>query len=182
MTHRAPSSTVSLNAYRAANPVFRCVTANCSEQAVVRCLHCGKTSCSRHALVDGYCVDCEMALSNVEVRGGWIGASIAAVGAITSMYTSGLALLPLTIIFGGVFALLGVWTTAVGRALARNSFKAKDKLAADELVLDGAEVNIAPRLGPVGASRPRRRRIGSGGHSAGAMPSVPMYQRTYGAG
>ena len=174
---------ISLNAYRAANPVHRCLTPNCSEIALVRCVRCGVTLCGRHAQVEGYCSDCSMALSNILARGGWVGSGVAVVGAVVSMYSSGLGMLALTVIFGGCFALLGVWTTAVGRALARNHFKRSNRFTADEVVLEGAEVEIAPNLpGPRGAVRRRRGVAGSGGHSAGATPRIPMYQRTYGAG
>ena len=150
---------------------------------MVRCLHCGVTSCSRHAHVSGYCVECEMKLSNIQARGGWVGTGLAVVGAVSSIYITGLDLLMLSIVFAGCFALLGVWTTAVGRALAKNHFKAGDRFSADEVVLDGATLEIAPRLpGPIGVARRRRNVAGSGGRSAGAMPTVPMYQRTYGVG
>lgn len=185
MTHKAASTatSVNLNAYRVANPVHRCLTANCSEVAMVRCLRCGSTGCSKHAQVSGYCVDCEMKLSNIQARGGWMGSGVAAVGAVSSLYVTGLNYLPLSVVLSACFILLGVWTAAMGRALAKNRFKAGDKFSAEEMMLEGASLEIAPRMaGPMGVFRRRRSVAGSGGRSAGAMPFVPMYQRTYGVG
>ncbi len=188
MTHNAlqigpPAPNTALALYRGARVLPRCLSARCEDEAVVRCLRCGKTYCSRHAFVDGYCADCEMVLSGVQARAGWSGAGIATVAGASAMFYTGLSNLLLTIVLGGCFALLAVWTTAIGRALARNRFRAGNRFSAHEMVLDGATMEIAPQMIDLNnALRGRRRVFGSSGHSAGATPTPPIWARTYGVG
>ncbi len=180
------SSSVTANttngAYRTSNPITRCDTRGCTEEAMVRCLRCGAPSCNMHVLGNSYCADCEMALSGREARAGWAAIGVAVATGASMMFASGLGNLPVTMTLGGCCTLLAVLAHTVGRAMARSHFRAGNRFSAEQRVLESAELSIAPQLGPRKRRGRKRRGAGSGGASPGATPTPPMWARTYGVG
>lgn len=171
------SLTTMPDAYRTAPLLSYCEL--CGVEAVARCLRCGRPYCSLHAPAAGdRCADCERAHRRVADRVSIGCTAIAAMLGVPSVVWAAWVSTPWAIGAAGV-AFLGGWClVALGLRVARGRFLAND--AGDYPLLAGADLSIAP-VGPGDGAATRRVR--SWVHRGrGELPSVPMYQRTYGVG
>jgi hypothetical protein len=152
----------------------------CGDEAVMRCLRCGQPFCGLHAPAAGdRCVDCERVYRRTANRVSLGCTSSALMIGVASVVTAAWVSVPWAIGAAGL-AFVGGWAlTALGLRVARGRFLVNE--AGDSPLLEGADFSIAPATEEDGAA-PRRRLGGWSPRSRGELPSVPMYQRTYGVG
>jgi hypothetical protein len=132
---------------------------------------CRRVFCAEHTTFIDRCAECDLRLSQVEHRGiriALIAGAVLAGGLVLSGMFLGLASL-LGWLFGCSF---------VGALWMRHQKRLLD-VRGGPLLLRGATVVIAPDAPNADPRLERSEGYGSG-HSAGAMPEVPMWQRTYG--
>lgn len=149
----------------------------CQEQAQTRCLCCGKTFCLLHSSSSRYCMSCE---GKIKVLGfgitAAVGLAVTAPAVILAML-AGVGFVLIAIFLALALVIVGL-LSGVGRWVALERLRTCSPEA--EALLEDVEILVAARTAEDSSiSRGRGRRSG---HSAGAMPSVPMYQRTYGVG
>lgn len=165
------------HAYRTAQLKSYCGL--CGALAVVRCLRCGQPFCALHAPgASERCVDCERVYRRTANRVS-LGCTVSALMfGVASVVTAAWVSVPWAVGAAGL-AFVGGWAlTALGLRVARGRFLAND--AGDSPLLEGADFTIAPATEEDGVARRRLR--GWSHRNRGELPSVPMYQRTYGVG
>jgi hypothetical protein len=171
-THELP------HAYRSAQLKSYCHL--CGSEAVARCLRCGLPFCGLHApKAQERCIDCERAHRRTANRVTLGCTSVALTIGVASVLAAAWVSVPWAIGAAGMTVMGGWFLNALGLRVARGRFLAND--AGDVPLLEGAELTIAPAGAEEGLVQLRRR--GGWNHrNRGELPSVPMYQRTYGVG
>ena len=161
--------------YRTSTIHYHCEV--CRERAQMRCLCCGRTFCLTHGPTNMHCPACEDRIKvggrQITALAGVIFTGIAVIIALTLQVD----LWAIWIMVASAVVLFSL-LAGIGRWIMLK--KIRTCPPGEEVILEEIEISIAARTAEDFKIRLGRRR--GSGHSAGALPTVPMYQRTYGAG
>lgn len=170
--------------YRSAMVEHYCAV--CQRPATYACPGCHQTFCLEHTTFIDRCPDCDLQLSQVEhravriamVAGGLLAAGLlvcwttAVAGELTVAVLVGVSAAVLCVLVGWVFG-----CSLVGALWIRRRRRRLDGGASGPQLLRGATVPIAPEAPD---TDPRlHRSVGYACNSAGALPEVPIWQRTF---
>lgn len=173
----ATANEVAGHAYREASLVSHCTL--CSDVAVFRCMRCGRSYCSLHASVNECCPDCETAFSRITAWVGLVALLPSTVPSAVALLVFGMQQPFLGVLSVGLSALVWMLLVATGKWVARRIFLSAHRR--QERLLEGARLKIAARSHREHRFTARRRSA-YGHRTRGELPSVPIYQRTYGVG
>lgn len=164
--------------YRAAAVQVFCSL--CGKPAVACCVRCGKPFCGDHAArADERCADCELAYSRTSRSINSAATVVTGLVTLGGVVAAGWFSVPLAGVVAGLSLISGWVLTVASQKIARSHFMAKRTVSSP--LLEGASFKIAPAL----EEEPGRgkRMIRHWTHKTrGELPSVPMWQRTYGVG
>lgn len=176
-THTSSSPTWA-GVYRAAAVQVFCSL--CGKPAVACCVRCGQAFCGDHAArADERCADCELAYSRTSRSISSAATVVTGLVTLGGTVAAGWFSIPLAGVVAGLSLFTGWLVSVASHKIARSHFMAKR--AASSALLDGASFKIAPAL----EEEPGRgkRMIRHWAHrNRGELPSIPMWQRTYGVG
>jgi hypothetical protein len=145
-------------------------------------MRCGKPFCGDHApRADERCADCELAYSRTSRTISSAATLVTGLVTLGGAVTAGWFSIPLAGVVAGL-SLISGWLVAVAsHKIARSHFMARR--AVSSALLADATFKIAPALEEEAGSGRGRRMIRHWTHrTRGELPSVPMWQRTYGVG